>query len=451
MSDDPLDDPADGAPDAASAGARAAPATGRPDSGPSLSAPDPARRTLFAVVAFCVLMNMLSRGYGETFAVFLLPLGDEFGWTRTVLTGAYVVYMLGYGLCAPAAGQVYARFGPRIAFSVGLACLGCGYLVAARAESPVLLYLGIGVLGALGAASIGIVATSTLVRGLVTHRLTTALGFAHAGLGTGVLVFAPTAQLLIDADGWRSAYTTLGVLPLLIAPLVALAPWHRFAPTNTPARTASSPPEEPVWTLRRAMRTTPFWGLLAVFYCTSGAFFMLAPQLVAYFVDEVGYSALEAASVIGASGMLSIAGMVSVAWMAERFGRIRVVTVSYIASAAGMLGFLALSVWPSPALLLAALALYGVTAGCRAPIIAELTSRLFTGRGYAAVLGGLNAGMGLGAGSGALVGAALLDATGRYEYLFFGAVVLLGIATSLFFLIGPLRQGQWLTTPAREI
>ena len=40
---------------------------------------------LVGVVAFCVVMNMLSRGFGETFAVFLLPLSAEFEWSRTKL------------------------------------------------------------------------------------------------------------------------------------------------------------------------------------------------------------------------------------------------------------------------------------------------------------------------------------------------------------------------------
>ena len=34
------------------------------------------------VLAFCMLMTALGRGMGETFAVFLLPLGEEFGWER---------------------------------------------------------------------------------------------------------------------------------------------------------------------------------------------------------------------------------------------------------------------------------------------------------------------------------------------------------------------------------
>lgn len=405
------------------------------------SSPIP-RGVLVFVVLFCVLMNMLSRGFGETFAVFLLPLSAEFGWTRTVLTGAYVIYMLGYGLSAPLSGQLYARFGPRVSFATGLTALGCGYALASEATSPTLLYLGVGVLGALGASTIGLVATSTLVRGWFTRRLTTALGLAHAGLGTGVLVFAPTAQLLVDAGGWRSAYLTLALIPLCLAPLVVLLPWRRLSAAPNPSTNASGRTDNNPWTLRRAMRTKPFWALFTVFYCTSGGFFILAPQMVAYFVN-VGMTPLEGATVIGTGGMLSILGMIGVAWMADRFGRTRVVVGSYIASAAGMLGFLTLSVWLSGWILVPALALFGITAGCRAPIIAELTSRLFPGQGYAAVLGGLNGGMGLGAGSGAFLGAVLIDTTGRYETLFLVAVGLLTVATTMFLVVQPLRDGKW--------
>ena len=400
---------------------------------------------LVGVVAFCVAMNMLSRGFGETFAVFLLPLSAEFEWSRTKLTGAYSTYLIGYGLCAPLAGQLFSRFGARLTYMSGLMCLGLGYTLASRAESVPGLYLSIGVLGALGATSTGMIPASALIRRWFPNRLTTALGFAYAGLGGGVLLFAPTAQILIETFGWRSAYLTLGMIPLVLAPLLFMLPWARLMRGRAVDAKQTDQRDETFWNLRRAVRTLPFWGLFVSFFGTSCGYFMLTPQLVAYFVT-VGYSPLQSAGAFGVIGMLSIGGMVGVSWAADRYGATRVVTVSYIVSIAGVMMFLTLAQLPLLAVLMTALSLFGITAGCRAPIISSLTSRLFPGRGYAAVLGGLNAGMGLGAGAGSLFGAYLHDHTGDYVWLFPCSALSLMIAASMFLLIKPLRTGQWSET-----
>ena len=47
---------------------------------------------------------MFGRGLGDTYAVFLLPLEREFGWTRSELTSVYSIYLLTHGLTSPLIG-----------------------------------------------------------------------------------------------------------------------------------------------------------------------------------------------------------------------------------------------------------------------------------------------------------------------------------------------------------
>jgi len=51
------------------------------------------RRTAVAVLATVFLFNLLGRGSGDTYAVFVLPLEREFGWTRSQLTSVYSMYL----------------------------------------------------------------------------------------------------------------------------------------------------------------------------------------------------------------------------------------------------------------------------------------------------------------------------------------------------------------------
>jgi len=69
------------------------------------------KRTALAVLATCFTLNMFGRGLGDTYAVFLLPLEREFGWTRSELTSVYSIYLLVHGCTAPLVGLVFDRFG----------------------------------------------------------------------------------------------------------------------------------------------------------------------------------------------------------------------------------------------------------------------------------------------------------------------------------------------------
>jgi len=44
--------------------------------------PHPSLAPALLIFAFCLVMIAVSRGMGETYAVFLLPLSAEFAWNR---------------------------------------------------------------------------------------------------------------------------------------------------------------------------------------------------------------------------------------------------------------------------------------------------------------------------------------------------------------------------------
>src|SRR2546425_192524 len=52
---------------------------------------------------------MFGRGLGDTYAVFLLPLESEYGWTRSQLTSVYSIYLLMHGFTSPLVGLVFDR------------------------------------------------------------------------------------------------------------------------------------------------------------------------------------------------------------------------------------------------------------------------------------------------------------------------------------------------------
>ena len=72
------------------------------------------------VFAFCLVMIASSRGMGETFAIFLLPLSETFNWNRAHVTSIYAIYMVSFGFGSLLSGLVFDRFGPRFNYMIGV-------------------------------------------------------------------------------------------------------------------------------------------------------------------------------------------------------------------------------------------------------------------------------------------------------------------------------------------
>lgn len=390
-----------------------------PDRSVCLPVTDPGpratQRAALGVLLMCTLINLISRGVGESFAIFLLPISRAFSADRAALTGIYSTYMLALGFMSPVAGLVIDRLGPRLCYSLGLGVFGLSYLLAGSAGALWQLYGLLGVGGAMGAAMIGMVPASTLASRWFGARLSTAVGVMSAALGTGMLIFAPLAQTLIDHQGWRGAYRTLGVMLLAVLAVIQLLPWRRMAagsPEVSRARAAAAAGTTD-WDIPRALRTPVFWALFFVMFFTSASTYAVNVQLVACLV-EAGLPPLRAASIFGLVGMVSIVGMIAAGMLAERIGELRVAMISYGCTMAGVAALALLKPPPAMALVAAFVLLFGTMQGSRGPLVTVLSARAFAGGRQSGIYGAILIGMGLGGAFGSWGSGALFDHTGGY-------------------------------------
>ncbi len=395
--------------------------------------------TALAVLAVGFAMNLLARGVSETYAVFILPLELEQGWSRAQLTGVYATFMVVHGLAAPLAGLGVDRLGPRLVYVIGLASMGAGYWLAGGLDTLWQFHLCVGVLGGVGVAALGMVTASALVSRWFRERLATAMGVAYAGLGAGVIAVVPATQWLVDHIGWRAAYGWLGALTLACIPVVLALPWRRLCDGPFARGQVGRRAGDGGWTLLGAIREPGFWGLFAVFFFTSTAIYAVSLQTVVYLVEQ-GFSPIDAASAFGALGMLSVAGMAGAGWLADRVGRRRTVAVTFTMTLAGIAALAALALAPSPLLMVLFVVLFGPSQGSRGPIVAALVTELFPGPRVGAIYGAASTGLGLGAAGGAFLAGWLHDLTGAYWAGFALAALAALSALGQFWWVGALAR-----------
>lgn len=385
------------------------------------------------VLALCFVMNAVARGAGETYAVFLLPIGEETGWHRADLTSVYSIYMAATGLASPFVGIVFDRLGPRALYVLGLGALGGGFILAGQMSSLWQLYLCVGLMSGLGIASIGMIPASALISRWFDHRLATAMAVVSTGYGTGTLILVPLAQLLIESEGWRAAYAWLGGGILVVTLPMALLPWSAIGRGAVEIRRTGTAAEDGSQLLR-ALRGRPFWALFLVFFLTAIAVFSVSLQSVAYLVEQ-GFSPLQAAGAFGFTGVLSIAGMLATGTAADRFGNRVTATVSYLCTFTGVAALFLMQIVPSFALVVVFVVFFGVSMGARGPIVATIAATLFAGRGLGTIYGTISTGQGLGAAAGTWIAGYLHDATGGYDAGFLLSVVFAATAVTLFWVV----------------
>ena len=407
-------------------------------------------RTALTVLGICLVLNLIGRGSADAYVVFLLPLQRDLGWTRSEVTGVYSIYLLVSGLSSPVVGMLFDRWGPRALYTCGMASLAGAYLLAPQVHTLWQFYATIGAMTGIAAASLGMVPSSSMISRWFRERLSTAISVAFAGLGLGSLFIVPGVQYLLQTHGWRETYEIMGTVLFALVPLVFFLPWKRYAgghPEYLQLKKSSTAPERD-WTLRAAMGTRMFWGLVWVFFFTAMGMYTITVQTVAYLVEQ-GFSPIVAATAFGFSSMLSVIGMLSTGAIADRIGPRRIVSLTYVGSITGVSILLLITWFPLQGLLIAYVLAFGLCQGARGPIVSSMSTSLFAGSHVAGIYGAIYACNAVGAGLGALMAGLLHDLSGGYRPSFVFSVCSLFIAGLPFWRVPELRDFR-MRKPARQ-
>jgi len=380
----------------------------------------------------------LAYGFWYSYSVFFVAFLREFGWSRSVVAGAFSVLVVGHGVSGPVLGWLVERFGPRVVIASGGVVLAASLFIGAHVNAVWQLYLTFGVLASLGISAAGWVPAVVLIRGWFPTRVGTAIGITSAGIGVGIFALVPFAQLLIDSFGWRWALRVLGAIIVLWIPLAALLlvrDARGSAPAGTPAAVDLSRPH---WRIATVVRTWRFWATGLVFFAGSLSTQMLLVHQVAYLVDH-GVSALVGATLVGIVGIASVIGKAGWGTLSDRVGREPTYSLAFGCVALSV-AFLALAgAYPRSVLPYGYALLIGIGYAVTAPLTPAIASDLFGGPRFARIFGALHLANSLGGALGAWVAGAIFDATRSYALALPISAATALFAPALLWVVAPRR------------
>ena len=393
------------------------------------------------MVTYAALCGDITYAYG----VFLPSMSQAFQWSRSALSGPYVLFFIVGGVLGPVAGHSVARYGARkmmVLFNI-LAALGLFGMSLIRELWQV--YLCFGVMAGLGIAFAEFIPITTVINNWFIHRRSLAMGFLFASGGLGGFLLPPLISRLIGGLGWRWAWVCLAGIHFVATVMVGgwlirghpedlgqeadglnAAPTERVPDKGSKRPVVQTPRD---WTVEEALRSPALWQITALFAIILFVTNMLTTHQVAYLQDR-HFSPFLSASALGLMIGMSILGRLSSGFLGMRY-EARYLAAFFLASMG--VGVLFLIGARSHLWIYLYSVFTGIGFGGMVVLVPTLLGAYFGRTHYARIIGWAVTGVTLiSAGSPSLAGY-FYDATGQYQLPFaIGAVLLFaGIVIAL--------------------
>ena len=285
-------------------------------------------------------LAMFASGPGQTFAIsmFVDPLIEEFGWSRTSVSGLYTAGSLTAAATMLGVGWLLDRFGARVVITAIGLLLGLAALWMSTVDSQLELYAGFAALRVLGQGSLTM-ATSTLVAIWFIRRRGRATALAGLGMMASQVAFPPLIHVLIGSYGWRGAWIGLAVVIWVVLLPVAVLLVRRspesvgLHPDGDVPRhqAAAAAPSGMVadWPLGRAVQTRTFWLVLVA----SSSQSLISTALIFHQADVLGTRGIGpgiSAAVLSVMGPSSFGGIMSAGVLADRYPNRHLLAISQL-------------------------------------------------------------------------------------------------------------------------
>lgn len=372
--------------------------------------------------------------------LFIEPLSNEFGWSRTEIIGGLSLAALVTAPFAPVIGAMIDKWGARKMALPGIVLTALALASFGLAGSSAAAWLGLWVVYGFLSLMIKSTVWTAAVSGMFTNGRGLALAFTVSGVAIAQTLVPPLAQVLIDNFGWREAFFILafgwGSLALVVN-IFFLYDAHDRKLAQAAQPESKAPPILTGLDYRKSLRDPALLKIAASTFITMtlgvGILVHQVPILT-----EGGLSRTNAALLASLAGIGSIVGKLATGWLMDRYNP-RVVSAVTIA-AAGVAFFLLIDEFRIAALTTPAMVLIGYSTGAKFQIAAYLTSKYGGMRNFGKIFGTLSIVIVLGSALGPLAAGAAYDLFGSYRLFLIAGVPGSIIAGFLLLRLGPITE-----------
>ena len=293
--------------------------------------------------------------YNPAMSIFLKPITEEFGWSRTTFSSAIAIGGLVGAMLAIIVGPILDRRGPRTLTFVAFLLMGMVTMALSSVSEIWHLYAIIVTNRALITGLLSIVAGVAVSKWFVRRR-GRAMSFAVTGLRFGQAIVPPYTTFFVLRTGWQSAAIALGafIWVLTLVPVILLLrrqpedmglrpdgdlPRNGDGEAGSDQLAAFTDAGEVSFTLAQALRTPAFYLIL---FATSGLAFNIGGlnfNLFPFLTDQ-GISEAAAAGILTAWSLISAIGSLGAGFIAERLHVRFVMAIAFAVATGGMVALI---------------------------------------------------------------------------------------------------------------
>ena len=361
------------------------------------------------------------------FGIFIEPLEETFGWTRTQINLSLSFTAVG-SLIAPILGRIMDRYGAKQMMAVSLAITAVGYLLRPF-MTELWHWYALSLLQYGGYTGASMLPAGKLV-GLWFHRTRgRAMGITAMGNNFGGLIMPPMLGGILTFASWQGAYVALGAMSVLMA-LYALLAVRDFPKASelgdqlaeTPRSADDSPLISGV-SVSDALRSKTFYAIALSIVMGTFTYSAVLPQIITHLVDE-GVSLRIATTALSVFAIMGMVGKFVMGIVAERISARYTLMINLLGQAA----FVTMMIWAgSPLIMWISVPLFGYFNGAFGALFQLVVQDAFGVRNYGSVMGIINMASVISFGLGPLLAGYSYDSNGSYSFAFIAAAVMFSI------------------------
>ena len=396
------------------------------------------------ILLLCSVITGIGTGIMyHSFTVFFLPLKRDLAVSSAAISLLYGSARLEGGIDGTLYGYLIDRFGSRKMIIIGTSLTGAGLILLSTVHSFFsffLIYVFVVMVGS--NAGFYHPVSAAVNKWFIRHR---GLGFSMITASGSIcgMIMAPLLSYIILTHGWRNGAICAGLMILAIA-IPAALPIKRspedlgLHPDGQPIQErtpeflhpASPPAAEMNFTVRQALRTLPFWLLMAGISLRLSVTVALNIHFVPLLVWR-GMGEAASAYMVSLYALIAIPMTLAVGWMGDRWNKARLCCLGIIPTLAAMLGLIFFR--DTGALYFFPIA-FAITMAST-PLNWALIGDFFGRTSYATLRGIMGVGYGVATFLSPIFAGLIFDRTESYDLVLWTFSAVIGIAAVLFALL----------------